>query len=360
MSKETKKEKKANKKAAKAEKKANKGPMAPETKQAWIQSATAVICTAAICISGSTAIDKAVSNMAELAKNNTSVSDSADVNNDVTTDDNTATDNGATNDNTIAEDNTVADDNAAADNSVSADNSSSSGTGSSTGSSNTGKNTPANNKKAISLTSGLSSSDKNEVYQYYKLVANHNKKKPGQYLTKMTLESLNGGSGAVGSLISAIEPIGKKALAKNSTAGDNIPGTLETLKASDWQDAKAVNDGKFTTITINVVPQTDGANGKDNQGTVGRSIGVLDGVQTALDEMGGAVSADFANGKFALKYDHAYIKIKVNNATGDLVKGSCTWHHQVNVIMDELDVKVTLLSATIKGGKAIIDYSVTY
>lgn len=334
---------KAEKKALKAEKKANQTPEQIETKNTIIKSVTAVICAAALCISASSAVGTYCDAVKKAAETNakavpvyqgsssgTGTGTSTDGGDVTTTDDPTAP----------VEETTAAD----GEQTTAADN--------------TGSKTEA--KKTITLTSGLNSTDKNEVFQYYKLVAEHNKKKPGQYITKMTLESLDGGSGAVGSLISAIEPIGKKALAKNSTAGDNIPGTLNTIQVSDWQDAKAVNDGKYTTITINLVPQTDGANGKDNQGTVGRSIGVLDGVQTALDEMGGAVSADFANGKFALKYDHAYIKVVVENATGNLVKGKCIWHHQVNVIMDELTAKVSFISATIKGGKAVIDYSVTY
>ena len=334
---------KAEKKALKAEKKANQTPEQIETKNTIIKSVTAVICAAALCISASSAVGTYCDAVKKAAETNakavpvyqgsssgTGTGTSTDGGDVTTTDDPTAP----------VEETTAAD----GEQTTAADN--------------TGSKTEA--KKTITLTSGLDSTDKAEVLQYYKLVAEHNKKKPGQYITKMTLESLDGGSGGVGKLISAIEPIGKKALADNSTAGDNIPGTLNTIQVSDWQDAKAVNDGKQTTITINLVPQTDGANGKDNQGTVGRSIGVLNGVQTALDEMGGKVSADFANGKFALKYDHAYISVVVENATGNLVKGKCKWHHQVNVIMDELTAKVSLISATIKGGKAVIDYSVTY
>lgn len=337
---------KEEKKALKAEKKANQTPEQIETKNTIIKSATAVICAAALCISATSAVGTYCEASKKAAELNAaaaasyqqagSSSSGSSGSGDVVTP--------AGDDTTTPEDNTTPAEGEET-------------TAAAEGTTDAGSKTPA---KTISLTSGLNSTNVNEVFQYYKLVANHNKKKPGQYITKMTLESLDGGSGGVGKLISAIEPIGKKALAKNSTAGDNIPGTLDKIQVSDWQDAKAVNDGKYTTITINLVPQTDGANGKSNQGTVGRSIGVLDGVQTALDEMGGAVSADFANGKFALKYDHAYIKVKVENSTGNLVKGSCVWHHQVNVIMDELTAKVTVISATIKGGKAVIDYSVTY
>lgn len=212
--------------------------------------------------------------------------------------------------------------------------------------------------KEITLTSGLSSTNKAEVLKYYKLVAAKNAK-AGNYVTKMTMTSLDGGSGAVGGLISAFKPIATSALDKNSVTSDNLPGKPETILESDWESAKAVNDGKFTTVTIKLKDQTDGANGKGYEGTVGRSIGVLDGVQTALDNLPG-VSADFANSKFALVYNDAYIKIKVNNATGELVKGANTWHYVVNVIFDNLPVKVTFISATLNGGKGTIDYTITH
>lgn len=354
MSKEEKKEYKKQKREA------NNTPENAELKQNIIKAVTAVVCVGIFSLSVSGAMDKyceAVKAEAEAKAKFGGTQISQQVNGGSSNSGTVADNSGSSfevpgdNSGTVADDNssTPADDNSGASTDTpAADNGS----------------TPTDNKggaaaKNITLTSGLNSTDVNEVLKYYKLVAEHNKKKQGQYVTKMSLVSLNGGSGAVGKVVSAIEPIGKKALEKNSTAGDNIPGTLDKIQASDWQNAKAVNDGTYTTITINVKPQTDGAKGKSNEGTVGRSIGVLDGVQTALDEMDG-VSADFDNAKFSLVYDHAYIKVKVKNSTGELVKGSCEWHHQVNVNMDELTAKVTILSATLKGAKAVIDYSVKY
>ena len=340
----------------KAEKKANGStPEAIETKQTVIKAATAVVCVIALCLSSTSAIGKyceAITKAAEVKGTSVSASDGnvAGGSTDTYTDSSTSTGTGASDDTAAPADDTAA--NAGSTDATTPDSSSSS----------TDANTaskPGTPAKEITATSGLNSTDVNEVLKYYKLVAEKNKKKQGQYVTSMSLKDLNGGAGAVGSLVSAIKPIGEKALAKNSTAGDNIPGTLDKIQAADWQSAKAVNDGTYTTLTIDVKPQKDGPNGKSNEGTVGRSIGVLDGVQTALDEMGG-VSADFASAKFELLYDHAYIHVKVKNATGELVKGSCEWHHQVNVTMDNLTVKVTLISATLKGASAVIDYSVKY
>lgn len=340
----------------KAEKKANGNtPEAIETKQTVIKAATAVICVIAICLSSTSAIGKyceALTKAAEVKGTSASTSDGTVASGSSDTYAGTSTDTNSSDNTSAPADNTTADDSAT---DATADSSTTS-TDSSSSSNNASKPEAG---KTITLTSGLNSTNVDEVLKYYKLVANANKKKEGQYVTTMALKDLNGGSGAVGSLVSAIKPIGEKALAKNSTANDNIPGTLDKIMAADWQSAKAVNDGTYTTLTIDVKPQKDGPNGKSNEGTVGRSIGVLDGVQTALDEMGG-VSADFASAKFELLYDHAYIHVKVKNSTGELVKGSCEWHHQVNVTMDNLTVKVAVLSATLHGASAVIDYSVKY
>lgn len=228
------------------------------------------------------------------------------------------------------------------------------------GATQTGANTATGTQeKVITATSGLSSSNKEEVLKYYQLIAAKNEKKI--YTTKMSLKDLNGGSGAVGSFISFLKPVGEKALANNSSESEGIPGKPEDIKISDWKRAKAVNDGTYTTIVVQVVDQTDGANGKVNEGTVGRSISVLDGVQTALDEMGGVLSADFANAKdFRIVYKDAYFKIKVKNSTGEFVKGSCEWHHSVNVFMDGLTAKASIFSVTLNGASVVIDYKVTY
>ncbi len=235
----------------------------------------------------------------------------------------------------------------------------SSGSGSSSGSSSNSKNNGSSSKSAkeITLTSGLQSANISEILKYYKLVAAKNEKNP--YTVKMTMASLNGGSGAVGSLITAFKPIAQKALAKNSNVSNDIPGIPANIKESDWKQARAVNDGTYTTLYIQVKEQTDNAYGKMDEGTVGRSITVLDGVQRAIDDLPG-VSADFANGKFSLVYDNAYIKVKIKNSTGEFVKGSCTWHYAVNVNMDKLDVKVTVIKATLNNGKGVVDYTVTY
>lgn len=223
--------------------------------------------------------------------------------------------------------------------------------------SNSGSASGSTAAKNITATSGLQSTNKSEVLKYYKLVAKVNEKNTCK--TQMKLVELTGGSGFVGSVISSVKPIAESALAKNSNEWQGIAGDPQKIKESDWKSATAVNDGTYTTLNIKVVSQTDGPNGKTHEGSVGRSMSVLDGVQAAINEMNG-VSADFENGKVSLVYDNAYIKVKIKNSTGEFVKGACEWHYRVNVNLDDLSVKVIGIPAHLKGAKGIVDYTVTY
>ena len=325
----------------------NKGAIAPTV----IKSVTALLCSAAIAFTGSSITTKVCDNRKELAEKAAasapaSVADAAE---DVIANVDSAVSDAVSD--VAAADDTAADDTAAADDTS---------TDAAAADTSAADSTAADSKataKEITLTSGLQSTNKAEVLKYYKLVAAKNAK--GTYKTVMKMTSLDGGKGGVGALISAFEPIAKKALEKNSTTGENIPSAYDKILESDWEKATATNDGTYTTIKVQLKNQTDGAYGKSAEGTVGRTIAVLHGVATALAELDG-VSADFDNAKFSLVYDQAYMQVKVKNSTGEFVKGACTWHYRVNVNLDLLTVKVAFISATLNGGKGTIDYSVTF
>lgn len=329
-----------------------------------IKSITALLCCAALAFTGNSITGKVCDNkkaIADATGGKPAASASAAADNTVTgTDfaDGTFADDASLADAAI-DDASSADDTATYDLS-SDDTATTTDPGSTTGS-NSGSKTPDKKPaaKEITLTSGLNSNDKAEVLKYYRLIAKKNATYKDGFNTKMVMTKLDGGKGGVGALISAFEPIAKKALEKNSTTSSNFPGDPDKILESDWESASAKNDGTYTTINIKLKAQTDGANGKSKVGTVGRTVDVLDGVQTALDELNG-VSADFENGKFSLVYDQAYATIKVKTATGELVKGGCTWHYRVNVNLDNITVKVAFVSATLNGGKGIIDYTYSY
>ena len=217
--------------------------------------------------------------------------------------------------------------------------------------------TPAN--KEISVTSGLNSTDKAEILKYYQLVMTKNEKDGLGHNQSMTLTKLDGGSGGVGKFISWFEPVAKKALANNSMSHEGLPGVHDKIKATDFASAKAVNDGRYTTVTINLVEQTDGAYGKTSEGTVGRTIGVLDGVATAIAEING-LNADFEHGELYLHYKNPKVVIKVDNKTGSLVKGACSWGYQVHVDLKRLDVSMMGISLTLNGAMGIVDMVSSY
>lgn len=172
----------------------------------------------------------------------------------------------------------------------------------------------------------------------------------------MEMVYLDGGSGLVGGLISAFEPIAKKTLAKNSGPTEGITGGFEKLTEADVASATAKDDGKYTTIHINLKDQTDGMNGKSDEGSVGHGVSVLDGVQHAIDELNG-VDVDTSEGSVTLKYNKAYIDAKIDNATGKIVSG--TWHHTVDIFINNVKAKIGIISATLKDATGQINYTVT-
>ena len=322
---------------------------------AIITSVAALVCCVAVAVAGTTITQKICDNKKEIATASASANVSAD-DGDNYYSDGDYTDASADVSGDVSADGTVSTDDTSADASADTATAGDSASGSASSGSSSQSAGSASTSKVITATSGLQSSDKAEVLKYYQLVAAKNEKKT--YKTTMTLKKLDGGSGAIGSFISMFEPVAKKALDKNSTENEGVPGVPEKIKVTDWKSATAVNDGTYTTLNIQVVPQTDGPNGKVHEGTVGRSISVLDGVQAAVDQLDG-FSADFENGKLALNYKNAYIKVKVKNSTGEFVKGACEWHHEVNVDIDHLDVKM-VFNVKLNGTKGVVDYKVAY
>ncbi len=209
----------------------------------------------------------------------------------------------------------------------------------------------------ITLEAGLNSTDVAEVLAFYKLAAAKNDAK--QYTKTLNLLSLDGGEGKVAKYVNVFEPIAQKAVAKNTVTGDPLPGKYAAIREADWKSASAVSDGRYTTIRVEVVPQTDGANGKAFEGPVGRSMTVLDGVDQAVNEMPG-VSADFENGEVKIEYQNPTITVKVDNRTGKFVEGACKWTYRVNATMVSLDCKVLAWSVHLQNANGVIDYTISY
>ena len=168
---------------------------------------------------------------------------------------------------------------------------------------------------------GLNSTDAKAVVDFYNKAVKASVKNPPKGKQTMKLEKLEG-TGGLGKILGSFEGIAKKALEKNSTDTNYIPaGDHGDVLPTDVKNAKATNDGKYTTVSFDVKPQTDGPKESSSKGPVGRSIGTLGNVQNALDQLPGvSVTSGIENIK--LTYDHAYVTVKIDNNTGKIVSGT--------------------------------------
>ena len=237
----------------------------------------------------------------------------------------------------------------------------------------TEKRNSSSSNKTITLTSGLNSSDVSEVLTYYKLVA---KKNAGLKMKKdMSLVSLD-----VGTLVidgennspnreKGLEFFKKGAnLALSVASGKaDFPGNPSAIKMSDWTSAKAVNDGTYTTVTVKVKTQTDSYNGKEYEGSVGRSMQVLAGFDTAITSINKVkivkMTADFEHGNVKIEYQNPTIVLKVLNSPGELVKNCCKWSYITKIYLNDLNATMKVMqdhTVSIKNSSGAVDYSVNY
>lgn len=171
---------------------------------------------------------------------------------------------------------------------------------------------------------------------------------------KMVLASDITGDGFIGAILKVLMPAAKRALEKNSTPTEDIPGEGK-LKASDVVSATATQKNGKTEIYIKVKDQVDGSDGDGkNGGPVARAIGTLGSIDIALQELG----AELISGRETVKltYKDAYIKCVVDDASGKIVSG--TWHYAVHVFVGEAEAKLGV-KANLKNLQGVIDYTVT-
>ena len=203
---------------------------------------------------------------------------------------------------------------------------------------------------------GLNSTDAEEIVAYYNAARKATEGHAPKGKQTMTLAALDGGSGVVGNIVSAFEGIAKSALEKNSTETDWIPAHDHgDVKASDVKNAKATSDGKYTTITFDVVDQQANASTKGGDGSVGRAIGVLDGIDNALKELNGVEVQDGIQ-NIKLTYKNAKVTAKIDESTGRIVGG--TWQYRVDINVSSITLKIAILKATLKNVYGAVDYKV--
>ena len=197
---------------------------------------------------------------------------------------------------------------------------------------------------------------KAEIIDFYKKAAAETDKSGINAQTKMTMEALNGGDGAAGSLINLFKPIAQSALEKNSSTTSHVPGGYTKLVEGDVASATAKDDGKYTTVHMTLNQQVDGMNGKSDEGHVGHAVSVLPGLQSALDELKG-LDLDTSEGKVTLTYRDAYVDAKIDNATGKIVSG--TWHFKVDILISNCKAKIGIVSAPLNNTTGTVEYTIS-
>ena len=204
---------------------------------------------------------------------------------------------------------------------------------------------------------GLNSTDAKAVVDFYNEAVKASVKNPPKGKQTMELEKLEAKGGLVAKIIDKLENAARKTLKENSGDTNYIPAGDhgDVNYKTDVKNAKATSDGKYTTIYFDVNPQTDGPNESSSKGPVGRSIGTLGSVQTAIDALKVVKIKDGLN-NIKLTYDHAYVTVKVDNSTKKIVSG--TWHYKVNVNANNLEVSIFGLSSPIDTLTGIVDYTV--
>lgn len=208
---------------------------------------------------------------------------------------------------------------------------------------------------ATEATKGLNSEDAAAVVAYYNeaVKASKDNAPKGKQTMKLIDGSLDG-DGAVGAILKILEPAAVKALDKNSTSTDYIPGNETDVLVSDVSSATAVSKNGVTTINLKLKTQTDGSDGDaHNGGPVARGVGTLGSIDGALKELG----AELVSGRDTVKltYNNAYVTVKVDEETGKIIGG--TWHYLVNIFIGEAKAKLGI-SLTLKNFKGQIDYTV--
>ena len=167
----------------------------------------------------------------------------------------------------------------------------------------------------------------------------------------MALKGSITADGSLGALLKIAQKPVANALNKNSKDRTDIPGKPSGMQASHMKSASAVTSGNYTTITVNVKDQTQGAKADNHSGSVGCAVGTLGDVDNAIRELG--LSVDYKDGKIELTYTNCKVVVKIDNTTGKIVEGS--WAYDVNVYAN--GIKVSIVS--VNNLKGIVAFSYT-
>lgn len=199
---------------------------------------------------------------------------------------------------------------------------------------------------------------KEQIIKYYKLAAAKSSNVTSKKTMVMKELVVNEGDGLLAKFVDMATPLFKDALAKNSTEFTGITGGYSNLVSSDIKSAKAYKSGNYTVIEMTMVEQVDGAHGQEKEGTVGHAISVV-GDLAVIEENLPMFDIDFENSETKIKYANPTVKVKINNQTHQIEKG--TWSYDVNVDIKNLYIKNLRLpiEVTIKSGRGSVEFNVT-
>jgi len=201
----------------------------------------------------------------------------------------------------------------------------------------------------------LNSNEISEVLPFYQKVGGVNRET--RFHNAMRLDGKIDATGTgVARIIGAISGVIGSVLQDNASDFDGFPGDYMKIRESDLVSAKAVSDGKITTITLIPKEQTDGLYGKSKEGPVGRTIGVLDGVQSALDALAKKNLIATVNGSITLRYTNPKVVIKLDASTGKVI--SADYSHRINIHATDVALKLLMPLGTVETLSGVIVYSV--
>lgn len=199
---------------------------------------------------------------------------------------------------------------------------------------------------------------KEQIIKYYILAAAKSSNVTSKKTMVMNELTVNDGDGLLAKFVDMATPLLKDALAENSTEFMGITGGYGKLVPSDVKSAKAYKSGNYTVIEMTLVEQVDGAHGQEKEGTVGHAISVV-GDLAVVEEKLPMFDIDFENSDTKIKYANPTVKVKINNKTHQIEKG--TWSYDVQVDISNLYIKNLRLpiEVTIKSGKGSVAFNVT-
>lgn len=153
----------------------------------------------------------------------------------------------------------------------------------------------------------------------------------------------------------AMKPVLENFEKEYSGSLDRITGDYNNLSIYDICAAKTKNDGKYTTVEIELRDQCDSLD-ITSFNPVGHGVDTQQNLRAVLASMDG-ISFDFSNGAFVLSDWKTKIKVKVDNETGKIVSGQ--WSYILYADIANAVATGKDFTENIDARRYVFDYTVT-